>query len=849
MITLVGSAQHGLVSLNLRKTPLLQVLSDIEKQTGVGFSYSSDVVNIQKKITIKVSDVTLEQVLSTVFSDLPIGFKVQGNQVILYKKENYNVTISGYIREKFTGELLIGATVSTKPLLAGAVTNAYGFYSITLPADTYQLVVSYVGYQVTTQTILATSSQVINIALQPKNSFDDVIITATMNKKELSLNKINLSLQEIKDVPSILGERDVLKYMMLTSGVQKGNEGNAYVYVRGGGPDQNLIMIDDAIIYNAYHFLGLASLFTGNELRSAELYKGAFPSRYGGRLSSVLDLSMKDGSTQQFGADATIGAISSRLLVEGPIVKGKSSFLLSARKSYISQVASLVASTAESVLDYGYYDIHAKFSTTVGLRDRLMFSTYIGNDGMANNKGGGFEENQDGISWGNKAASLRWSHQFNSKLFGNTSLVYSYYKARIAYGETSDNNGTIVRSSTATESSINDYTLKHDLDYSLNSKHKFRFGFGYTNHTFKPVTSFTQYNPDSVLQNSNKTQANEAFGYTEWNYKLTQAFTINSGLRFSFYNTNRAYYRLEPRVNLQYNLPKKWQLAASYSLMNQYLHLLSTFNGLGMPSDVWLSSDEVLKPQRANVYTIGLVKNDCFLNGLSFSVEGYYKEVENAVTLKEGASFFQLLLTNMGSGNIKNFNQLTTQGKSWSYGGELVIRKSGKYIEGFISYTLSKTQMQFNEVNNGNAFLANYDRPNDLGVFVCYKPNLHWSFSANWVYGTGNAISLPTAMYFPVNNSFDGGGASYGPQYYYDAKNKFRMQSYHRLDLAAQYSYKIRKKWLSTFELSIYNIYNRANPFFYEITFSNDQNANSKRVLRKNSLFPIMPTICWSIKI
>jgi hypothetical protein len=842
--------QSSPITLNISRASLLEVLTSIERQAGVTFSYSSDVVDVKQKVSVKLDHVPLDQALKQVFSGLPIGYTINGSQVTLYYKRNYQVTLSGFVREKHSGELLIGASVSTKPLVAGAITNAYGFYSITLPADTYQLVVNYVGYQPALQTVFATSSQRVNMMLQPKNTFDEVLVTAQQDKKELTLNRVNLSLQEIKEVPSILGERDVLKYMMLSSGVQKGNEGNGYVYVRGGGPDQNLIMIDDAVIYNAYHFLGLASLFTGNELRKAELYKGAFPSRYGGRLSSVLDMSMKDGSTEEFGADATVGAISSRLLLEGPIVKSKSSFLISARKSYISQVASWVAPSASSVLDYGYYDIHAKLSTHIGLKDRLMLSGYLGQDALINDKTLGLQALDDGITWGNRAASLRWAHQFSGKVFGNTSLVYSYYRARIAFGQQTDENGTTRLTSTATESSIRDYTIKHDLDVVLNKKQSFRFGLGYTNHQFKPITEFKAFSPDSFITIGNKNDAHEAFAYGEWNVHFSSKLTMNTGLRASYYDAVKSYFRLEPRVNISYFIKPDWQLTSSYSLMNQYLHLLSTFNGIGMPSDVWLSSDEVLKPQRAHVLTSGMVKNDLFGIGLSFSVEGYWKQVENTVALREGASFFQLLLSSYTNSNVNRFSDLTTQGKANAYGVEFMIRKSGKKVEGFVSYTLSKTQMQFESINNGKWFNATYDRPNDVGLFICYRPTKHWSLSTNWVYGTGNAISLPVGAYFPiVNDPSGGGGNGMWSSLYYKQKNTFRMQAYHRLDVSVQYVHRIRKRFMCTWELSVYNTYNRANPFFYELAYADEASSSGKRILRKNSLFPTMPTISWSIKL
>lgn len=845
MFVLKLSAQST-ININETNVPLQQVLQRLQTHFDVVFTYSSDVVNVKKKVSLKLANATLQQSLKALFDGTPVAFSIQDKLVVLYKTAHYKVTINGYVREKGTGELLIGASISTIPLVAGAVTNSYGFYSITLPADTYQLVFQYVGYQTELKKLIATASTPINIELTPKSSLDEAVIKGEKDKQQVRLNKIDIPLQEIKDVPMILGEKDVVKYMMLSPGVQKGNEGNGYIYVRGGGPDQNLIMIDDAVIYNAYHFLGLSSLFSGNELRKAELHKGGFSSRYGGRLSSVLDMSMKDGNREHLGLDATMGVMSSRVLVEGPIQKNKSSFLLSARKSYIDKTTRLIANNEDAVLDYGYYDLHAKLSTDIGNRNRIMLSGYLGQDGLANNPKAGLSPKEDGITWGNRAASFRWNHQFSSKLFSNTSLVYSYYNARIAMGDYDESNGN--RTSTSVESSITDYTAKHDLEYHHNTKHHFRFGAGFTKHWFNPTTALKMTVPDTTYSITKLYNANEGFGYGEWNYNPTSKWNIVSGLRYSYYNYNKGYHRLEPRLNVTYKTKTNWHINTSYSLMNQYLHLVSTFNGIGLPSDVWISSDEILKPQRANIVTLGAAKNNLLNKGISFSVEMYGKQTTNAVALKEGASFFEVLQQTYTSKNVNNLSSLTTQGKSTSYGIEFMLRKSGKKIDGHISYTLSRTTMQFDSINNGEVYVATFDRPHDIGVFLSYKPTKHLKLSANWVYGTGNAITMPAGEYFVSVNDPTGGNNSWNT-YYYDKKNNFRMQAYHRLDVSVQYNHIISKKILSTIEFSVYNAYNRANPFFYQINLENENEGTGKRVLQKSSLFPIMPSLSWSIKI
>lgn len=836
-------AQQSSVTLKARKEGLLSVLAKIEKQAGVEFSYSSDLVDTRRKVSVDVKNASLEETLKALFADGPVGYTIKGNQVILYKNPHYKVIISGYMREEGSGELLIGATVSTLPRYAGCVTNGYGFYSLTLPADTYALEFSYIGYQTRKVHLLADESKQISIDLTPATTLDEALVSGTTESKELQPNKVDVPIAEIKEIPSVLGERDVVKYIMLSPGVQKGSEGNGYMYVRGGGPDQNLVLIDDAVIYNAYHFLGLSSLFSGNELRKAELYKGGFSSKYGGRLSSVLDMSMKDGNREHYGAEATIGIISSRVMVEGPILKGKSSFLLSARKSYIDEVSKLVTTNGSGALDYGYYDLHAKVSTDIGTHDRLMLSAYWGQDGLSNNTTTVLDPQDDGIFWGNRAVSFRWNHQLSGRWFVNTSLISSYYKNRIAFGEY--DNDAVKASSSAVESAINDYTVKTDFDYLRSSRHHFKFGGGYTYHYFTPRTSYFTTQPDSAYEAGQSYGAREWFAYGEWQFQLSNRWHMTTGLRLTHFRNFAAYNRAEPRLNIGYRTNTNWQFNLSYALMNQYLHLISAFNGLGLPSDAWVSSNDNLKPQRSNLVTLGAVKNNLGGYPMSFSAEVYGKHIANAVSLKEGASFYQVLPAKYMMNQVNDWSEIATQGNVLSYGLEMMLRTGWKKINGYISYTLSKTDMTFESLNLGRTFPASFDRRHDIGVYLSYQPGKKVKLTANWVYGTGAAISLPEGEYFPIDPNNQGGSAS---RYYYSKKNGYRMQSYHRLDIAVQYQHAVGKLATGTFELSIFNVYNRANPFYYTIEAKGDGSGSGTRHLQKVSLFPIMPSLSWGIK-
>lgn len=838
-------AQQSNISLSVSQQPISAVMQQLTALYQIQFAYSSDQVILSRTISITLNNVSLEEALKKIFANTGIAFSQNGNTVALYKDVNYRVTISGEIREKGTGELLIGVVVGADPPKSGAVSNAYGFYSLSLPPGTYTLQFNYLGFQVVSKKITLDVSQIVNIEMTPSTNLDEVIVKADANRVQ-KLNAFDIQLQEIKSIPMILGEQDVVKYAMLSPGIQKGNEGNSYLYVRGGGPDQNLILIDDAIIYNAYHFLGLASLFSGKELRNAELIKGGFSSRYGGRLSSVLDMSMKDGSREKFGIDATLGGISSRVMIEGPIVKNKSSFLISARKSYIDKVSGWIAHDQSSVLNYGFYDVHAKLSTDIGVKDRLMLSAYMGQDHMQTSEEQNIDARDDGIVWGNRAVSLRWNHQFSGKLFANTSLVNSYYNSRTAFAEL-DSQDKMINSSSI-ESVINDYGIKTDIEFFPFNEHRFRFGGGLTKHYFTPVTSIRMYQPDSSYVKDQSYDANEAFTYVEWEYKMTSKWQLISGMRFSYYENNKAYFRAEPRLNLQYKPAKNWLLSTTYSLMNQYMHLISTFSGFGFPNDLWVSSDENLAPQQSHLVTIGVTKKEIW-KGISCTIEGYAKKINNAVGLRENASFFQVLPNAYLDNTVDKWSEITTQGNGQSYGIEYMLRKDGKHFEGWISYTLSKTTLQFDAINNGNPFPASFDRTHDLGIYASYETNKHWQFSANFVYGTGNAISLPVGEFYTYRS--DASGNLYPSHTFldYEKKNNYRMKAYHRLDISIQYSHLIAGKVKSNIEFSIYNVYNRANPFFYQLEQEQNSSGTGKRVLKQDSLFPIMPSISWSIKI
>lgn len=667
-----ANAQRNKISIAANHEPLEKIIDLLAEKYQLTFAYSSDQINLSKKISISVTNESVEQILNALFRGTDISYSITGSQIILFKNRNHRYVISGKIREKGTGELLMGVIVNTNPSVSGSVSNSYGFYSLSLPQGSYIIQFNYVGFSPFVKTIDVNSSASIDIELEASSQLSELVVKAPRTNNNATHNTISVPLKEMTEVPMILGEKDVVKYMMLMPGLQKGNEGNSYLYVRGGSADQNLIIMDDAVIYNAYHYLGLSSLFSGSELRSAELIKGGFSSKYGGRLSSVLNINLKDGNREKLHGEATMGVIASKLMLEGPIIKNKSSFMVSAKKSYINTVSKWVTNSSDNILGYSFYDVHAKVSTDIGTKDRLMISGYYGNDQLAAGNDPNMSSEDDGITWGNRVASMRWNHQFSGRLFSNTSVSYSNYQARAAFGSYDMMNGI---TTSAIRSGISDITIKTDFDYWLTGFQRMKIGTGFTRQFFTPSTIFKT--PTTYSESNNQSEADQLFAYTEYNTEIGKSLHLTSGIRLSTYNNSKRYIRLEPRLNMTYSFTRNWSSNLSYSLMNQYVHLISTFNGLGLPSDIWLSTDDKIAPQRAQQINGGFTKKNIWRSKFSFSIEGYYKYTENMAVLREGASFFQLIPIYVNQPVVSDWRTLLTQGNCRSYGIEWLLKKMG----------------------------------------------------------------------------------------------------------------------------------------------------------------------------
>ncbi len=756
-------------------------------------------------------------------------------------------TISGYVQEEKTGENLIGVSIYDKNSKKGTTSNQYGFYSITLDEGTYKIVYSFIGLNTITKDINLDKNIRLNISLSEKSILaDEVVISSERQDKNIEssdMGQAKLKVENIKQLPVILGEVDVIKSAQLLPGIQSGGEGNSGLYVRGGGPDQNLILLDEAVVYNAAHLFGFFSVFNADAIKDINIIKGGMPAEYGGRLSSVLDISMKDGNNKEYEADGGIGLLSSRLTLQGPIQKNKSSFIISGRRTYVDVLSKpfMKEDNAFNGSGYYFYDLTTKVNYRLSDKDRLFLSGYFGRDVFS------FMNSDNGIGiqipWGNATTSLRWNHLFNDRLFLNTSIIFSDYRFEFNINQ-SDFELKIF-------SGINDWNTKIDFLYQPNQRHTIKFGSNYTYHEFTPGNASGKsgdvvFEPDEIF----KQYSNEGAIYLSDDFELNDNLKIHAGLRYSSFQhsgyisfrdylkneielNNDNYRNIEPRLSFRYKLNSVSSLKGAYTQNYQYIHLASTAS-VSLPTDLWVPSSAGIEPKFADQYAIGYFKN-LKDNLYETSIEAYYKEMTNLIEYKEGV----LPEDNTNSSSDDAF----VFGSGDSYGIELLIRKNKGKTTGWIGYTLSKTTRYFDEINNGNAYPAKYDRRHDLSITATHKISEKWTLSGVFVYATGNAITLPTERYVIGGNVFTE----------YTSRNGFRIDPYHRLDIGATYTPKKNKRFQSSWNFSIYNIYSRKNPYFIYFDLEAPENqdgsiqeGNLTPKAYEVSIFPILPSVTWN---
>ena len=854
-------------------TTLGKVLAQIRQQTSLTFSYSNDVVDLEQKVNLPDHPLTVKQALDALLVLNGLAYVVIDRQIIIRKNRSKPrspqsaayFTLSGYIKEKSSGERLAGVSVYAPALQQGISTNAYGFYSLSLPASPWlEVVVSSVGYQSRRQVINLDQDRILNLELAPSVQVLEEVRVNDRVSDRAQMSSITIPIQQIKQVPALLGEKDVLKVLQLMPGVQKGREGSAGLYVRGGGPDQNLILLDEAVVYNANHLFGFFSLFNGDALQRVELTKGGFPARFGGRLSSVVEMNLKEGSKEKWQGEAGIGLIASRLTLEGPLSKSKKgSFLLSGRRTYLDALASpLISAQSKGQTQAGYYfyDLNAKVNYELGPTNKLYLSGYFGRDRFY--KRDSKKSSDLNLGWGNATSTLRWNHLFSQKLFANLSLIFSDYKFTIsAKQKNSQGNDDF---SLRYDSGIRDISLKYDLDFYPSPTHALRVGVQSTYHRFTPSASVVKSADLAALQRQiNTIDVVESGLYAEDTWQPSPHWRLNAGLRLSSFQHSAVHFlRPEPRLSVAYSLRPDLSIKASYALMNQYVHLLSN-TGIGLPTDLWVPTTDRVKPQQSQQVALGLTKDftqGSFRKGLTLTLEGYYKTMNNIISYKEGASF--LLLDNPSSSQVApvRWEDNVAAGRGWSYGAEVLLQKKAGRFSGWAGYTLSWTQWQFADLNRGRPFYPRYDRRHDISLVGVYELTKRTTLSGTWVYGTGQALTVPVGRYnayepgslysylptsVPLQNLFQ-------PQHpvedYGSQKNEFRAAPYHRVDVGIQF-HKRKKHHERTWELSLYNAYNRHNPFFYQLEeVSQDPQKPVRTGLFRYSLFPIVPSCSYSFK-
>ena len=765
--------------------------------------------------------------------------------------------ISGYVKDFSNGESLIGATVRILGTPKAVQTNTYGYFSISTTNVNDSIVVSYVGYQSAYLAAIFSSNKKLNIELKPFSiSTNEIVIKGEKSNKQITstnMSIVEIDAEKLKSLPVILGEQDVLKAITLLPGIKSGGEAGTGFYVRGGGPDQNLILMDEAVVYNPSHLFGFLSVFNADAVKNIEIIKGGMPANYGGRLSSILNVSMREGNNKKFQSSGGVGLIASRFTVEGPLKKGKSSFLLSGRRTYIDVLAKPFIPSSISGTGYYFYDLNVKTNIQLDEKNKLFFSGYFGRD-ILNFKSPRNKDVFFNFGWGNSTATLRWNHLFNQKLFLNTSLIYNRYDLFNDF--TFGNNGFNVRSG------VEDINLKMDFNYYTNNKHAFKFGYNYTFHQFQPGILTGSIGTTSLNQQVNTQYAHEFATFITDEWKLSQRFSMNLGLRAVAFDLVGPYTKnlydndtglpsnqsiqyktgesiafypvLEPRASATYLLNESNSLKASFTQTYQFLHLATT-SGAQFPVDLWVPSSEKVKPQLAYQYALGYYRN--FLNDeLEASIETYYKPMYNQIEFKPGAQLFF----------NQNLENEMIFGNGLSYGLEFLLRKPSGRLNGWIGYTWSRSTRQFDQLNQGQSYFYRYDRTHDMSITMSYQINKKWTANFVFVFGTGNAVTLPSGRYayrFGYNQTEN------KPEFVfvdvYDKINSYRLPAYHRADISFTYIRKKTEKWESSWNFSIYNLYNRANPYF--IYFYPDKDLGQVKAYMVY-LFPILPSVQWNFK-
>jgi hypothetical protein len=851
-------AQHSMlqqrISITYAHVPLSQVLRDLEQKYGVQFAYNHNRIPLNQLLTADIRNQPLGDALKGLLNGADVDDSQVGNQLVLVqnakegrRNANARVTVSGYVRDAASGEALIGAAVFVKELSTGTVTNSYGFYSLPLPPGTYTLTYSYLGYESQSEqiTLQADLTRDVNLSDQ-QVQIKEVVVSARRedeNVRSVEMSVSKLDIRTVKTMPALLGEVDVIRSIQLLPGVSTVGEGAAGFNVRGGGVDQNMILLDEAPVYNSSHLFGFFSVFNPDAVKDLRLLKGGVPAMYGGRLSSLLDVRMKEGNSKRLTASGGIGTVSSRFTLEAPIVKDKSSFIIAARRSYADIFLKLMPDQRDN--QAYFYDLSAKMNYTLNSRNTLYLSGYFGKDVF---KFG----DQFRMDWGNATGTIRWNHLFSSRLFANFTGIYSYYDYGL--GVPQGSNGF------DWSSKIINYSAKADFTYYLNTNNTFTFGGSAILYHFDPAT-IRPLGDKSIFipRRINDQEAREYAVYLDNEQTLSPRFSLQYGLRFSLFDyrgsatvydyegadgrqkqpTNprvfgkgqsvQQYGNPEPRFSARYTLNENSSLKVSYNRMAQYIHLISNTTAAS-PLDVWSPSTKNIKPELADQVALGYFRN-LKDNAYEFSVEGYYKTMANQIDYINGAD---LLLNEHLEGEL-------LYGKGRAYGLELYLKRNAGRLTGWISYTLSLSERQINSINNNQWYVAKYDKPHNLSIVGMYAINDRWTLAGNYAYGSGVATTFPNSRYVHEGRII--------PHNTDNSRNNYRVPAYHRLDLSATLKNRQKpdRKWESEWVFSIYNVYARRNAFTVYFR-QNEDNPNRTEAVRLSILGSLLPSVTYNFK-
>ena len=768
-----------------------------------------------------------------------------------FAQKEVKYTISGFVKDTTSGESQVGAVVYVNEISKGTITNEFGFFSLQLPSGNYTIKVSYVGFNTKVIVVNLNKDIKLNLEMSQKSVLaNEVVITA--EKKDQNVSSTNMGRQEItmdqaKALPALLGEVDIMKTLQLLPGVQAAGEGNSGFYVRGGGPDQNLVLLDDATIFNTGHLFGFFSVFNSDAIKSVSIEKGSMPANYGGRISSVVDVKMKEGNSKKWRVDGGLGLIASRLTIQGPIKKDKCSFILSGRRTYIDLITKPLLKKIQDGKfagnSYYFYDINAKINYKFSDKDRFYLSGYFGRDVFKFKDPEG-QFNLD-FPWGNTTVSARLNHVFDEKLFMNASLIYNEYRFTA--------NTNFLNVNFKVSSSIQEISSKIDFDYSPIIGHFMKFGIQYHHHIFTPYTARGNTG-NATFSNSNadKKYAHETAIYFLDDFDITKWFKVNVGLRASMYNlvgpykkiefdengtvkdtvqyaldqNVKTYFGIEPRIGMRFQVAKATSIKAGFHMTRQYVHLVPTSNTT-LPIDLWVPSSPRVKPQTGLQYSLGVYQN--FKSDMiETSIEAYYKDMYNQIEIGQSA--------------VPDINydveDLYTFGKGRAYGSEFFVKKARGKWTGWIGYTLAWSNRVFPGIDNGKRFPSKFDRRHDLNIVLMWDITKRWRVSSTFVYASGNTTTLPSAIYYVGGNI----------HYEWADRNSWRLPAYHRLDFGVTYIMP-KTKFYSDITLSVYNVYNRQNPYFVYLSINGDPSkGNQRAVLKQSSLFPILPSLTWNFK-